>query len=92
MTIISRTLGGGLAALVIGIFFSKPILGILASLGIEGFTMWQIGVFLGFLCGFFPKIEFTNQKEKKDVEYEVEEPAPYSPLPASKERKRYPRY
>ncbi len=47
------TLIGAISAAVIGLVFGKVILQIFASIGIEGFTMWQIGAFLGFISGFF---------------------------------------
>ena len=57
-TVILNTLFGLLSGWVVGLFFGKTILGILASIGIEGFAMWQIGTFLGFLTSFF-KYAFT---------------------------------
>ena len=49
----------------IGLFFGDTILGIFAQIGISGFSMWQIGAFLGFVCGFFRKMftfnDFKNQ-------------------------------
>ncbi|MBP5615430.1 MAG: hypothetical protein J6X42_02635 [Alphaproteobacteria bacterium] len=40
--IILSTLIGALSGLIVGWFFSDTILGILASIGITGFKMWQI--------------------------------------------------
>ena len=47
------TVIGALTGWVVGIFFAKPILAILSAVGIEGFKMWQIGAFLGFVGSFF---------------------------------------
>lgn len=52
----------------VGLFFGDAILGIFAQIGISGFSMWQIGAFLGFVCGFFRKLitfnDFRNNKTK----------------------------
>ena len=40
---------------VIGLFFGEAILGILAQIGISGYSMWQIGAFIGFVASFFSK-------------------------------------
>lgn len=40
---------------VIGLFFGKAILGILSQIGISGYSMWQIGAFMGFVASFFSK-------------------------------------
>ena len=37
----------------IGLLFDEAILGILSSFGFTGFTMWEIGAFLGFVLGFY---------------------------------------
>ena len=50
--IIFGTLFGGVAGWVVGIFFGDTILGILSQIGIKGITMWQFGVFMGFVGGF----------------------------------------
>ena len=42
-----------LFAIVIGWLFGSTILGILSDLGLEGYSMWQIGAFLGFVGSFF---------------------------------------
>ena len=47
------TIIGAFTGWVVGIFFAKPILAILSAIGIEGFKMWQIGAFLGFVGSFF---------------------------------------
>lgn len=50
---ILTTFMGAFSGWFIGLFFGETILGILSSLGITGFSMWQIGAFLGFVGGFF---------------------------------------
>ncbi len=52
-TVLMNALMGAFVGWVVGLFFGKTILGILACIGISGFKMWQIGVFLGFVGGFF---------------------------------------
>ena len=47
------TLCGAFAGWIVGLFFGKTILAFLATLGITGFNMWQIGAVLGFVGGFF---------------------------------------
>lgn len=44
---------GALFGWVIGCFFSATFLGLLSQIGITGFSMWQIGAFLGFVGSFF---------------------------------------
>jgi hypothetical protein len=46
-------LTGAFVGWVVGWFFSETILGILYFLGIAGFSMWQVGAFLGFVGSFF---------------------------------------
>ena len=52
---------GALVGWFIGLFFGETILGIFASLGVTGFSMWQIGAFLGFLSGFFKQTVKTKE-------------------------------
>ena len=53
----------GVFGWIIGWFFSETFLSILAQLGITGFSMWQIGAFLGFVGSFFsPIVRYNNQK------------------------------
>jgi hypothetical protein len=54
--IILGPLVGALSGLIVGIFFSTPILNVLSAMGIEGITMWQLGAFLGFVGGFFKAV------------------------------------
>jgi hypothetical protein len=44
---------GGIGGWATGLFFGDTILAFLASLGIEGLSMWQIGASLGFISAFF---------------------------------------
>jgi len=57
------TLIGALTGLIAGWLLGKTFLAILATLGIEGFKMWQIGAFLGFVGSFFRTTNFTLQKK-----------------------------
>ncbi len=54
----------GVFAWFIGLFFGDGILEVLSSLGVEGFSMWQIGIFMGFFSGFFRRIITFNGKGK----------------------------
>lgn len=54
--IILGPLVGALSGLIVGIFFSAPILSVLSAMGVEGITMWQLGAFLGFVGGFFKAV------------------------------------
>lgn len=56
-----RTLFGGIVGWVTGIFFGTTILAILNQVGVHGFTMWQIGLFLGFVSAFF--VSTVGKKE-----------------------------
>ena len=55
-------LGGAFSGWVVGWFFSETILGFLAALGIKGLAMWQIGMSLGFIGGFFKAVQTNNNK------------------------------
>lgn len=61
LIIILTTFFGGVAGWITGLFFEDEILKVLASTGIEGVTMWEIGCFLGFFGGFFKQ---PNTKDK----------------------------
>jgi len=54
--IILGPLVGALSGLIVGIFFSTPILNVLSAMGVDGVTMWQLGAFLGFVGGFFKAV------------------------------------
>jgi len=62
LAVIAGTLIGAFMGWFVGLFFSKTILGILAAIGIEGFKMWQIGAFLGFVSGFFREVVSIKTK------------------------------
>lgn len=53
LTIIGSTLIGAFVGWVVGWFFGQIILDFFAAIGIEGFTMAQLGAVLGFIGGFF---------------------------------------
>ena len=60
VTFILHVLTCGVFAWFIGLFFGNGILGMLSAMGIEGFSMWQIGIFMGFFSGFFRRIITFN--------------------------------
>ena len=47
---------GAFAGWVVGLMFSDTILTFFSQLGITGFEMWQIGLVLGFVGGFFKTV------------------------------------
>lgn len=47
------TLVGAGVGTVVGWWFGSDLLPIFARLGLAGFSMWQLGAFLGFVGGFF---------------------------------------
>jgi len=44
---------GAFAGWIVGWFFEATILGFFEQIGIKGLAMWQIGMSLGFIGGFF---------------------------------------
>lgn len=44
---------GALVGWTVGLLFSDTVLGILKQIGIENVSMWQVGLFLGFVSSFF---------------------------------------
>lgn len=53
----------GVVSWFIGLFFEKEILGILSQFNIVGYSMFEIGVFLGFISSFFKsQISFDAKK------------------------------
>ena len=54
-------LSGALSGWVVGWFFTETVTSFMAALGIKGLAMWQIGMSLGFIGGFF-KATQTNTK------------------------------
>ena len=55
----------GIFGWIAGLFFGDSILDILAKFGIEGYTMWQIGIFLGFISGFFKRMISFNRNQNQ---------------------------
>lgn len=53
LIILAGSFFGGLGAWIVGWVFGDTILSIFAVLGLHGFTMWQIGIFLGFFGSYF---------------------------------------
>jgi len=53
---IQGPLVGALSGLIVGIFFSAPILHTLSAFGVDGVTMWQLGATLGFVGVFFKAV------------------------------------
>lgn len=53
LVVMLSALFGGIAGWIVGLMYGESILGIAAQLGIHGITMFQFGVFLGFVGGFF---------------------------------------
>lgn len=64
---------GALTGLFVGWFFGKTILGVLAAIGIEGFKMWQIGAFLGFVGSFFRTLSFNSAPKQTSAPNRVNE-------------------
>ncbi len=52
---------GGVGGWLVGIAFGDAILGTLAACGIKGLSMWQLGVTLGFLSGYFKSSTTVNK-------------------------------
>ena len=50
---LTSTIGGAFTGWLVGLFFKRPILGILESLGLKQWKLWEVGAFLGFVSGFF---------------------------------------
>ena len=72
VTFILHVLTCGVFAWFIGLFFGDGILEILSSLGIEGFSMWQIGIFMGFFSGFFKRmITFSDNRITINFNYSM---------------------
>lgn len=73
---IFRALLGALTGWVVGLMFGDTILGFFAALGITGFKMWQIGLVLGFIGGFFTTINvnknhFKSEGNKEQITHKV---------------------
>ena len=70
ITVVVSTLIGAISGWTVGLFFGDTILAVLATIGISGFTMWQIGAFLGFVASFFRPLFNYNKNviERKNPE------------------------
>lgn len=55
---------GGFGGWVVGFFWTDPILNFLNRFGVDvaGLSVWQIGVALGFIGGFFKASQTNNAK------------------------------
>lgn len=53
-------LGGAFSGWVVGWFFTETITSFLAAFGIKSLAMWQIGMSLGFIGGFFKSVNTTK--------------------------------
>lgn len=62
LMVILGTLMGAISGWIVGLFFSDTILGVWSKFGISGFTMWELGAFLGFTGGFFRASQTNNSK------------------------------
>ncbi len=58
------TMFGAVSGWIMGWFFSETILNIFAAFGVKGFTMWEVGAFLGFISGYFTGGKFHGQSKK----------------------------
>ena len=56
MPFLVATFIGLLAGWFVGLFFGGAILAGLASLGVTGLKMWQIGAIIGFVCGLLKRL------------------------------------
>ena len=76
LTSIASTLIGALIGWIVGWFFSQPILNFFAAIGIEGFSMVELGTVLGFVGGFFRgnavnyNIAGNNREKKQERDQE----------------------
>lgn len=61
---------GALFGWITGLFFGNTILGILADFDISGYSMWQIGAFLGFVGSFFGTTTNFNKDSSKNESVE----------------------
>lgn len=52
LSVILSAFLGGVAGWIVGLFFSDMILNILGQLGVHNVSMFQFGVFMGFVGGF----------------------------------------
>lgn len=69
LAVILTTLIGAFCGWVVGWFFGDTILGILASFGVKGFAMWQIGAFLGFVGGVFKSTTINKNVNQRNSDF-----------------------
>jgi len=60
VTTLLGALFGAFAGWVVGWFFDVTLLAFFAELGIQGLEMWQIGMSLGFIGGFFKPVSLKG--------------------------------
>lgn len=63
LTYVAHVFICGVLGWFIGLFFGDCILGILAQCGITGYSMFSIGIFFGFISGFFNRLITFNTKK-----------------------------
>lgn len=63
LLILIHVVSCGVLAWFVGLFFEKDILGILSQLNIVGYSMFEIGLFLGFVSGFFKRLISFDLKD-----------------------------
>lgn len=61
---IAHAVFGGVSAWVVGFVFGEPILRFFAILGIHGFSMFQLGVVMGFIGGYLTTTTTVKEKVK----------------------------
>lgn len=54
-------LSGAFCGWVVGWFFSETVLTFLSFFGVKGLAMWQVGLALGFVGGFFKSVRFNDK-------------------------------
>lgn len=62
LLMLAGPLVGAAAGWVVGWFFGPTILYVLAQMGLHGVEMWQLGMALGFVGGFFKAVQTNGTK------------------------------
>lgn len=75
VTKLINVLIGAVFGWFIGLFFNETFLAILSDLGIEGYSLWQIGAFLGFVGSFFGSN--FHYRTKEQIKKENASPQPW---------------
>ena len=75
LTFVLHVFAGGVMGWFIGLFFGNSILGILAEIGITGYSMFQIGIFMGFFSAFFNRMITLSDNRKKFPQGQAKEEA-----------------